>query len=131
MQIIRTIVVDTSHIFIEAVVRLLFGYSQTEIVGRAYSSQEALEKIKTLQPDLVLLELNMPEMSGLEVTRLLKARPDAPRVIMMAFHDIPAYQAHAQEAEADAYILKSELGVGLIPLIETLFPDAASGPAET
>ncbi len=63
----------------------------------------------------------MPGTNGLEVARQIKTLPDAPRVIMLTFYDLPQYREAAQNAQADGFVGKSEFAVRLIPLIRELF----------
>jgi two-component system response regulator NreC len=92
-----------------------------EIVGRAYSGRGALEQVPVLKPDLVLMDLTMPEMNGLEATRALKAQPDGPRVIILTLHDNPEYRAAAEAVRADGFVTKTELDLQLLPMINRLF----------
>ncbi|MCP4516579.1 MAG: response regulator transcription factor, partial [Delftia sp.] len=83
--------------------------------------------------DLVLMDLAMPGMSGLEATRQIKARPSGPRVIILTLYDSPEYRAAAQELGADGFVIKSEFFDQLQPAIHTLFAQipasAGQGPA--
>jgi two-component system response regulator NreC len=117
----RVLLVDDNAEFLDCAVNFLNGEPAVEVVGRASSGRGALEQVPLLQPDLVLMDLTMPEMNGLEATRRLKAGPDGPRVILLTLHDIPEYRAAAEEARADGFVAKSELGIQLLPLIHELF----------
>src|SRR5207244_5806865 len=99
----------------------LAGEPEVEVVGRASSGRGALEQVPLLKPDLVLMDLTMPGMNGLEATRRLKARPDGPRVILLTLHDNPEYRAAAAAVQADGFVSKSDLGLHLLPLIHNLF----------
>jgi DNA-binding NarL/FixJ family response regulator len=83
-----------------------------------------LEQTTALRPDLVLMDLAMPGMGGLEATRRLKAEPDAPRVIMLSLHEHPMYRTAALDAGANGFVPKSKLGTALLPMIHSLFPAA-------
>jgi DNA-binding NarL/FixJ family response regulator len=87
--------VDDSPEFLELVARCLAVAPHIEIVGRTRSGREALEQVARLQPDLVLMDLAMPGMNGLEATQRIKAQPGAPRVVMLTMYDDPAYRAAA------------------------------------
>ena len=73
-------------------------------------------------PNLVLMDLAMNGMSGLEATRHLKAQPDPPWVIILTLHDNLEYRAAAERARADGFVAKSEFGDELLPLIHHLLP---------
>jgi DNA-binding NarL/FixJ family response regulator len=116
----RVLLVDDSAEFLESAVHFLTADPAIEVVGQAYSGRGALEQVGVLKPDLVLMDLSMPEMNGLEATRRLKEQDDKPRVILLTLHDNPEYRAAAQAAKADGFVAKSELGIELLPLIYQL-----------
>lgn len=87
------------------------------------SGPKALEQVGPLHPHLVLMDLAMEGMNGLEATRRLKAQENPPRVIILTLHDNPEYRAAAEQAHADGFVAKSDLGEKLLPLIHHLCPD--------
>jgi DNA-binding NarL/FixJ family response regulator len=117
----RILLVDDSAEFLDSASHFLTADPRIEIVGRACSARVALEQVSLLKPDLVLMDLSMPEMNGLEATRRLKARPDSPRVVVLTLYDHPEYRAAAAAARADGFVAKSDLGNHLLPLINRLF----------
>lgn len=120
---IRTFLVDDSAEFLDAALRFLSMDPKIEIIGFAVSGPEALKEISQQEPDLVLMDLAMPGMNGLEATRLLKEQENSPRVIILTLHDIPEYRTASQDARADGFIAKSEFGTLLLPEIHTLFQE--------
>ncbi len=84
---LRILLVDDNAQFLEVAARTLATVPAIEIVGRALSGRDALEQVTQLQPDLVLMDVAMPNMNGLEATRHIKAQPGAPRVVMLTLHD--------------------------------------------
>jgi CheY-like chemotaxis protein len=127
----RTIVVDDNPTLLKVVARLLSSIPGVEVVGEANSGHGALEAVDRLRPDLVLMDLAMPGMDGLEATRRLVARPGAPAVIIMTVHDLPHYRDAALAAGARKFIAKSELGKQLGPAIGCLLPIWGAGDDET
>jgi DNA-binding NarL/FixJ family response regulator len=119
-RLCRTLLVDDSPDFLRAITSLLSAVEGIEIVGVASTGREALQRVAELEPDLVLMDLIMPEMDGLEATRRLVARPRPPRVILMTAHDDEEYRAAAGAAGADGFLFKSESGAILLPLIRSL-----------
>ncbi len=115
--------VDDSPRFLDAARRFLTTQA-VEVVGEAHTGQEALGLLDVLAPDLVLLDLEMPDLDGLTVLRLIKARPDAPRVIIVTIHDQDEYRAATALAGADGFVAKRELTSALVPLIRQLFAAA-------
>jgi DNA-binding NarL/FixJ family response regulator len=117
----RVLLVDDSTEFLQSAAHFLGSEPGVEVIGQASSGGDAVEEVSRLRPDLVLMDLNMPGMNGLEATRRIKSQPDSPRVIILTLHENPEYRAAAEAARADGYVSKSELGDQLLPLIQTLF----------
>jgi DNA-binding NarL/FixJ family response regulator len=123
MNPLRILLVDDSAEFLESAARLLMMHQELCVVGRAASGSSALEQVAALQPDLVLMDLAMPGMNGLETTRQIKARPAAPRVVIMTLYDVAEYRNAARDATADGFIAKSSIRSQLLPLLDSLFPN--------
>lgn len=119
------LVVDDNPLFLELVVHFLVSELRVEVVYRANSGDAALDLLCDKRPDLVLMDVSMPGMNGLDTTRRIKGRPEAPLVIILTLHDGPEYIAAAKDARADAFVCKSELDTQLIPAIEQLFIEHA------
>jgi DNA-binding NarL/FixJ family response regulator len=117
---VRTILVDDYPPFLVALAALLRGKSWIEVVGRAHNGKEGLDLAEASNPDLVLVDFNMPDMDGLAVTRRLKARPEPPRVVVMSFHAEPEYRDMALKAGADGYLIKAEINQEIMPLLEKI-----------
>lgn len=124
---ILVLIVDDNPTFIEAADSFLATEPQVEVVGTALSGVEALEQVKTLHPDLVLLDYVMPHLNGVEITRRLKALPQPPRVIIVSMYDAGEYRNQAEAVHADGFIPKAELGNELLPMIGRLFPRRPNG----
>jgi DNA-binding NarL/FixJ family response regulator len=96
-------------------------YEDLNLVGSANSGHDAIARAAELKPDLVLIDLAMPGLNGLETTRLLKAHAEAPRVVIMTLYDNAEYREAAREAAADGFIAKSAIRSQLFPMIASLF----------
>ncbi len=124
---VRILLVDDNSEFLESAVSFLSADTGLKVVGRATSGQEALKRVKELEPDLVLMDLSMPGMDGIEATRCLKAEHNgALRVVILTLEDDSEYRSAATSAQADGLIKKSEFGTELLPLIEMLFAPVGS-----
>jgi len=117
---VRVLLVDDNIIYLRTVSALLSNKPEIEIVGCAVSGEEALEMVDVAQPDLILLDLKMPGMDGLEVTRRVKAEHDAIRIAIVTASCDGEYRAAAAEAGADDYICKDRLTSELRRLLEEL-----------
>lgn len=122
---VRILLVDDSPEFLESAARFLSADSQVEVVGCALSGREALEQVALLQPDLVLMDLALPDMHGLEATRHIKVQAGAPHVVILTLYDNPEYRTAAKAVGADGFVAKSEFGTQLLPLLHRLCNDGA------
>ena len=102
----RVLLVDDSADFLESATLLLTAAPGLTVVGRAASGEEALSEVERLLPDLVLMDVQMPGIGGLEATRRIKARTHAPRVILLTMHDTVEYREAAEAAGANGFLSK-------------------------
>ena len=114
---VHVLVVDDSPAFIESAILFLQADPLIKIVGAVTSGADALVEVGRLQPDLVLMDVSMPSMNGLEATKRIKARPAPPCVIILALHDCDEYHEAARAVQADGFISKSDFGTRVVPLI--------------
>ncbi len=117
----RVVLIDDNRAFLDSAANFLRAEPEIEVAAKFCSVHEALERVPDLNADLVLMDLSMPAMNGLEATRLMKEQDPRPRVIILTLYDDPAYRAAAAEVQADGFIAKSDLGRELLPLIRDLF----------
>jgi DNA-binding NarL/FixJ family response regulator len=117
---VRTLLVDDNKTFLAAVRNFLLMVPDVEIVGEAHNGWDAVEMANALNPDLVLLDIVMPEMNGLEVARALKDSSHSTRIVFLSMHDSESYRAAARELGAFAYVGKVDFVADLIPIIDRL-----------
>jgi DNA-binding NarL/FixJ family response regulator len=117
---IRVLIVDDNRDFLRSANHFLSSQPSLTVVGSATSGEEALEQTLRLAPHLVLMDWAMPELSGLEATRRIKAGKNAPLVVILTLHDIPQYRKAAQSAGADGFLSKNAWSEQLMPLVQCL-----------
>ncbi len=103
---IRVLVVEDQAMVQGALAALLELEDDIEVVGRAGDGREALERIAETRPDVVLTDIEMPGMSGLDMAVELRSRPDAPRVVILTTFARSGYLRRALDAGASGYVLK-------------------------
>lgn len=103
----RVFVADDSAPVRERIVSLLEEIPGVEVVGQAEDALAARALVTALQPDVVILDINMPGGSGIEVLQDIKRLPRAPRVIMLTNYSQPQYRTRCLEAGADEFFDKS------------------------
>jgi DNA-binding NarL/FixJ family response regulator len=121
----RILLVDDHELVRQGIAAMLTSASDIEIVGQARTGREAIEYTRRDLPDVVLMDVKMPDMDGLEATRRIKEERPRTAVIMVTMHDNPNYLRDAVRAGAAGYLLKDVSGEELIDAVRQV----ASGGA--
>ena len=119
MNPVSVLLVDDSQRFLDIATNFLRVSSRSEVsvVGRAQGGREALTKAQQLRPQVILIDLAMPDLPGLEaIPRLRTMLPDAV-IIALTMMDQKSYQEAALEAGADEFVSKDMMGAQLLPAI--------------
>ena len=109
MNRIKVLIADDHRDYRRVVREFLDRMPNVSGVGEAINGGEAVEKVEQLFPDVVLMDIAMPQMNGLEATRIIKQRWPETKVLIATTYDDPSYRLQALEARADGYILKGSL----------------------
>jgi len=118
--VIRVVVVDDHTLHRDGTRQILDAYPDLQIIGEASSGELALELITQLHPDVVLMDIRLPGMNGIEVTRrLTRDHPDI-RVLMVSAYDEDEYVRGALEAGADGYLSKTAPGKELVEAVRAV-----------
>ena len=112
---IRVLVVDDAPAMREVLSAFVQASAELELVGCAHDGQEGVELEARLHPDLVLMDVQMPVLNGLDATRLIKQQPEAPLVVILSMDDRAANRAAARAVGADAFVGKEHLHTELRP----------------
>lgn len=107
---VRVLVVDDQPLFRHAMSAVVEETDGFDVVGQAGSGEEALDAAAALRPDLVLMDVNLPGIDGLDATRRLRAREDPPVVVLLSTYDAPDGVRFVDESGAVAYVTKSAFG---------------------
>ena len=103
---IRILLVDDQEMIRLGFRMVLESRPELEVVGEADDGDTALEALQSVQADVVLMDVRMPRMSGVEATRRIRARDDAPRVLILTTFDLDEYAYDALQAGASGFLLK-------------------------
>ncbi|MCP4993302.1 MAG: response regulator transcription factor [Gammaproteobacteria bacterium] len=118
---IRILLVDDHPLVLDGINARLQDEPGIEVVGQANNGKKALEMARKTKPDLVLMDLAMPVMSGLEATLHFKKELPAIRVLILSMHDDQGYILKAKQSGASGYVLKDVSSDKLIRAIESVF----------
>lgn len=121
MDKIRILIVDDHSIVRQGIRSLLSNYSEFEIVGEVHNGAKALEQIKRLAPDVTLLDIRMPDASGLEVLQQIRQIQPEAKVLMLTSFDDDEYVMSALRAGAQGFILKSASDEMLVNAIRVAY----------
>jgi len=120
---IKVLLVDDNLVFLAAVRKCLATLPGVDVIGEAHDGSAALVHAERLQPDLVLLDIAMPRLNGIEVAKIMLAWPNAPHIVFLSMYDSNDYKAAAQELGALGFVSKSDFVVQLLPIITELLAD--------
>ena len=123
MAAFRILVADDHEVVRKGLVALLQAQADWQVCGEAGDGREAVEKATQLKPDVVILDIGMPSLNGLEATRqILKANPQA-RVLVLTLHDSDQVVREVLNAGARGFLLKSDAARDLVAAVEALRRD--------
>jgi DNA-binding NarL/FixJ family response regulator len=131
--VIRVLLVDDEPLVRSGVRMILESEDDLDIVGEAADGNEALERTRELAPDVVLLDIRMPGLDGIQTTRrLLEQSPPVPRILVLTTFDLDEYVYEAMKAGASGFILKNVPPITLVDAVRTVANgDALLAPAIT
>jgi DNA-binding NarL/FixJ family response regulator len=130
--VIRVFIADDQALVRGGFRMILDAQPDMEVVGEAEDGRQALRAVSELRPDVVLMDIRMPEMDGLETTRRIVTDEDAPRVLMLTTFDMNEYVYEAMKSGASGFLLKDVKPEQLADAVRTVAAgDALLAPAIT
>lgn len=119
----RILVVDDNELVRHGVINILASRATWEVCGEAQDGKEALQKARKLQPDVILLDISMPGLNGLEVARVIRREVADAKILIMSQQDAASLLPGAIQAGANGCVDKSRLGTELLSSIESITSD--------
>jgi len=120
MVAIRVFLADDHAVVRDGLQMLLDAQAGLEIVGQAGDGREAVHEVARLRPDVVVMDIAMPELNGIEATRKICEAEIAPKVIILSMHSQTEYIFRALQAGAYGYLVKDSVGTEVVDAIRTV-----------
>ncbi|MEK6477155.1 response regulator transcription factor [Catalinimonas sp. 4WD22] len=119
-ETIKATLADDHGVVRSGIKSLLESEGDIEVISEAENGQEALRQVKQLSPDLAILDVRMPEMTGLEVAKLIKKSGFTTKVLILSMHDDEDYILQAVESGASGYLLKGSSKEEFLKAVRTV-----------
>jgi len=120
MKKLRILLADDHQVVRDGLRLLIESQRDMRVVGEADNGKEALKRARELKPDVIIMDLSMPELNGLQTTERLKAERSKARVVALTVHEDASYLLQLCKAGAAGYVLKRSAGNDLIHAIRTV-----------
>jgi DNA-binding NarL/FixJ family response regulator len=120
MAPVRILIADDHEIFRRGLRSLLESHPSWEVCGEAVDGREAVDRVKELHPDVIVLDVGMPRLNGLEAAELIRKQVPGSRIVILSQHEPQVLKQAALSAGARAYVTKSEVSQELVMAIEQI-----------
>ena len=121
MERIKVLIADDHRVVREGLVAILKTKENIEVVGEAQDGQEAVEKARTLEPDVILMDVSMPRMGGVEATRLIKREFPHIGIVALTMYEEQQYIFDLVRAGATGYLLKDTDSAQIVEAIRAIY----------
>lgn len=118
---IRVMIADDHNMFVEGIESILEGHDHIQVVSKCYTGNEVFERMPLDRPDVILLDINLPGMNGLEVCQKLNKEYPEVKVLALSMHNEESFVMEILKYGAQGYILKNTGKKELIHAIETIY----------
>lgn len=116
----RILIADDHEIFRSGVRAILSRLPDVEVIGEAFTGREAVEYARSLKPDLVIMDIGMPELNGLDATRQILREQPMIEVLVLTMHESDELVREVLDTGARGYMLKSDAGRDLVTAVDSL-----------
>jgi DNA-binding NarL/FixJ family response regulator len=115
---IKVFLVDDHQVLLDGLVRLIHNHPSMKVVGTARDGRAALREIPALRPDVVLMDISMPNLNGIEATRIISQSSPETKILILSMHDNDEFLRRVLKAGASGYLLKDATADELFLAIE-------------
>ncbi len=116
-QRVRVLIADDEPLFVETIEALLAEDDRVEVVGTAADGEEAVKLARSLEPDVILMDISMPTLDGIEAARKIREHVPAARILVLTGSSISADIDRSRQAGVAAFLTKDRLGTQLLDAI--------------
>ena len=116
-QRVRVLIADDEALFVETIEALLAEDDRVEVVGTAADGEEAVKLARSLEPDVILMDISMPTLDGIEAARKIREHVPAARILVLTGSSISADIDRSRQAGVAAFLTKDRLGTQLLDAI--------------
>jgi DNA-binding NarL/FixJ family response regulator len=127
----RILIVDDHEMLRRGLRALLSGDARWVVCGEGENGKVGVEKVRQLAPDLVILDVTMPVMNGLDAAREIRQFAPSIKILVFSMHDSPAMRTEFRRVGADAFVLKSAAATELTAMVERLLLSDKTNSVET
>jgi len=120
MRRLKVLIVDDNELFRKVLAKFMKRQPNFQVIGQARDAHEAIALNQSLHPDLVLMDISMPGMSGVEAARLIKEHHPDTKIVFVTIHESETYQTLTEVLEVDGFVCKSYLKRDLPRVLQQL-----------
>ena len=117
---VRILIADDHAVVREGLRMILESLDEMTVVGEAVNGRDAIEKAAALKPDVIVMDISMPEMNGIEATRMICERLPSVKIIILSMHHTNEHIFRAIQAGARAYLLKESAGAWVAKAVQSV-----------
>lgn len=125
-RVLKALIVEDNDFSRDALKEIFARNYSSVIIEEASNGKQATQKVDSFHPDVILMDIRLPDESGLELTKKIKAENPQVKIIILTGHHYPEYKEAAVRHGADGFLLKGGSSKELLAMIESLFPDIDS-----
>jgi DNA-binding NarL/FixJ family response regulator len=123
VALVRIVVADDHEVVRKGLIDILREKPEWQVCGEARNGREAIEKAKLLMPDVMIMDVSMPGLNGLEATRQIVKADPAIKILILTLHDSDQVIRNVLDAGARGFLLKSDSGCELVAAVDALLRD--------
>ena len=121
---LKTLIVEDNRLNRDALKGLFTRHYPSMIVEEASDGREATQKVESFQPDLILMDIRLPDESGLELTKKIRITSPHVKILILTGHHYPEYKEAAARCGADGFLVKGGSSKEILAMVESFFPKA-------